>query len=113
MGSMNTVTLPTPDVSAEHLAQGLRISVRQARRYKAAGRMPFVYGALWAVVVDGDLGAAFPEWRGWAIRAGQLWAPEGYGFRPGEVRAIPMRCAQVRELEHAAAEPRQFALGAF
>jgi hypothetical protein len=107
---MNGSNAATPDVSAEHLAQGLGISVRQARRFKAAGKMPALYAMAWALAVEGDLGAAFPAWRGWAMRDGQLFAPEGYGFRPGEVRAIPMRAAQLRELEHVAREPRQFAL---
>lgn len=105
-----TLVCPTPDVSAEHLAQGLGISVRQARRYKASGTMPALYGLAWSLGVDGDLGAAFPAWTGWAIRDGQLWAPEGYGFRPGEIRAIPLRQQQLAHLERELSEPRQLAL---
>jgi hypothetical protein len=105
-----TAMVPTPDVSAEHLAQGLGISIRQARRFKAAGTMPALYGLAWSLAIDGDLGAVFPDWSGWAMRDGQLWAPEGYGFRPAEVRAIPLRQQQIAHLERESREPRQFAL---
>lgn len=103
-------TVKTPDVSAEHLARGLGISVRQARRYKAAGHMPALYGIAWALAIDGDIGAVFPAWRGWRLRDGQLWAPEGYGFRPGEIAAIPLRAQQIAHLSRELQEPRQLAL---
>jgi hypothetical protein len=105
-----STTVATPDVSAEHLAQGLGISIRQARRFKAAGTMPALYGLAWSLAIDGDLGALFPEWRGWVMRAGQLWAPEGYGFRPGEVRAIPLRAQQLAHMQRELSEPRQLRL---
>jgi hypothetical protein len=101
---------PTPDVSAEHLAQACGISVRTARRYKASGSMPFALAVLWAVLGEGDLGAVCPQWRGWTLRDGQLFAPEGYGFRPGEVRAIPIRNQQLAHLEREMTQPRQLLL---
>lgn len=109
---MMPATAPTPDVSAEHLARGLGISLRTARRYKAAGEMPAVYALAWAIAVDGDLGAVFPTWRGWSMRDGQLWAPEGYGFHPGEVRAIPLRAQQIAHMTRELSEPRQLCLPA-
>jgi hypothetical protein len=104
------MSCPTPDASPELLSQALGISIRQARRYKAAGRLPFAYAVVWAVLAEGDLGVIDPAFAGWTIRDGQVYAPEGYGFRPGELRAIPLRNQQLAHLERELSQPRQLML---
>ncbi|MBV2122904.1 MAG: hypothetical protein KUF74_15790 [Candidatus Thiodiazotropha sp. (ex Ctena orbiculata)] len=36
-----------------------------------------------------------PPWEGWRLHDGQIWSPEGEGFAPGEIRAIPLMNATV------------------
>lgn len=43
-----------------------------------------------------DLGDLDRTWSGWAVRAGVLVSPEGWTFRPGEIRSIPFLHAQIR-----------------
>lgn len=99
-----------PDASPAAVAAALGVSLRTARRFKAAGKLPFPYALMWELLGAGNLGAAFPEWRGWIVRAGQLVSPEGWTFSAGEVRAMPLRYAQLRELEHIARDPAQLLL---
>lgn len=103
-------TARTPEASPGHLARALGISERTARRFISSGRMPAVYALAWAISIEGDIGAVWPEWRGWTIRAGQIHAPEGYSFHPGELRAIPLRAQQIAHLERERLEPRQLLL---
>lgn len=103
-------TARTPEASPGHLARALGISERTARRFKASGQMPFAYAVVWAVLAEGDLGAVDPAFKGWRIERGRIVAPEGYGFRPGELLAIPLRMQQIAHLEREAREPRQLLL---
>lgn len=104
-----STTTPAPDVSAAALAAALGIPERTARRYKARG-LPFPWAVVWRVLGCGDLGAVCPAFAGWRIHRGQIYSPDGYGFTPGELAAIPLRYQQLRELELNAAEPRQLLL---
>jgi hypothetical protein len=99
-----------PDASAAAVAAALGLPLRTVRRYKAAGTLPFPWAVVWAVKGLGDLGAVDPAFRGWIVRQGQIFAPEGYGFTPGELSAIPIRTQQLRALERERAEPRQLML---
>lgn len=99
-----------PDASAAAVAAALGISMRSARRYKAAGILPFPYALMWAVLGLGDLGALDAAFRGWTVRQGRIFAPEGYGFTAGELRAIPLRWQELRELQRERREPRQLML---
>lgn len=36
-----------------------------------------------------------PPWEGWRLHGGLIWSPEGEGFAPGEIRAIPLMNATV------------------
>lgn len=79
--------------SADHLAKierGQRpATVAQLRLLRlAAGRLD-------------DLGA---ELDGWRIRAGHFVSPEGIGYTPGEVRAVPWQYGVIRALQAAERE---------
>jgi hypothetical protein len=102
-----------PAASAAAVAAALGISLRSARRYKAAGQLPFPYAVMWAVLGCGDLGAIRPEWRGWRIHGGQIVTPDGYGFSPGELAAVPIRYQHLAALERERSEPRQLMLTHF
>lgn len=54
-----------------------------------------------AEFVRHDLGAFDPAWRGFLCKDGLLWTPEDESFRPGDVRAINIRRAQLQEYERA------------
>ena len=107
---MMAVDAPCPDASAEHLSSVLGVSVRTARRWKAAGRLPFAYAVVWAVLGEGDLGAADDAFAGWRVRDGQVISPDGNAFRPGEIAAIPIRHQQLAHYERELQQPRQLLL---
>lgn len=46
-----------------------------------------------------DLGELEREWRGWALRAGELVSPEGWRFTPPDVRCIPFMRGQIQALQ--------------
>ena len=89
--------------SAAWLAQECLVTERTARRWKASGMAPRLALA-WLTLRDlGDLGAIRPEWAGWRLwRDGLLYDSAtggGSGFRPGEIRAMPLRMALIRSLK--------------
>jgi len=45
--------------------------------------------------IASDLGELERAWSGWALRAGTLVSPEGWQFKPSEVRCIPFMHAQI------------------
>jgi hypothetical protein len=100
----------TPEASAALLAEALGISLRTARRFKAAGRMPFAYAVVWAILAEGDLGIADPAFSGWRVRDGQIYSPDGVAFRPGEIAAIPIRHQQLAHLTRQLEQPQQLLL---
>jgi len=107
---MMAVNAPTPDVSAELLAESLGVSTRTARRFKAAGVMPFAYAVVWAILGEGDLGVADQAFEGWRLRDGRLHTPDGWAVAPGEVLSIPIRNQQIAHLQREATQPRQLLL---
>ncbi|AMN47008.1 hypothetical protein ACG33_07840 [Steroidobacter denitrificans] len=70
-----------------------------ARRWKRAGQIPRQAAALISIRLHGELGTIDPEFEGFIIRRGSIWTPENAEIRPGELRAIPYRSQQIRELD--------------
>ena len=64
------------------------------RRWKRSRRLP-PWAAILIRLLDGELDAIDPAWRGWIIRRGELVSPENWCFRPGEVRSIPLMHASL------------------
>lgn len=81
-----------------------------ARRWKRAGKAPAAIAALLELRLAGELGLVDDGWRGFRLLRGRLWTPEDAPVTPGDVRAIPYRREQLRELERRARGPRQWEL---
>ena len=47
-------------------------------------------------MLAGDLGSFDPVWKGWTIRQGKLYSPEGFAVTPGDVRALEIQWAQIK-----------------
>lgn len=109
MSSVTTVPYPAGRHPAS-IARACGVSVRTARRWRAAGQMPAAYALGLALVEDGDLGAVAPDWRGWRLIRGQLFSPDGWGFTPGEIQAAPLHVLLIGELRRQLARPQQFDL---
>lgn len=95
---------------AEELALLTGMSLRTARRWKATGRMPASFALGLALLRDGDLGVLDPEWRGWRLIKGQLYTPDNWGFRPGELVAVPILYQLRDELQRKLKQPQQYDL---
>lgn len=106
---MRTAATP-PGIRAEELAHVTGTSLRTARRWKASGRMPAGYALALALLRDGDLGALAPEWTGWRLMRGQLYSPDNWGFRPGEIAAVPILYQLQAELKKQLRSGTQLAL---
>ena len=72
-----------------------------ARRWKRHGRLPPGMHRLLEITLHGELGAIARAFAGWRLdaRRGELVSPEGWCFGAGEIRAIPFRYGQIRELD--------------
>jgi Phage protein len=92
------------------IAQLTGVSLKTAQRWKRAGRAPPIAAKLMELTAHADLGSLAPSWRGFRLVAGMLWTPENYQLTPGDLRAIPYRTQQLRDLEKEIARPRQFVL---
>lgn len=77
------------------------VSTDTARRWKRRGQLPQGMHRLLELTLEGELGAIAPAFAGWRLdaRHGELVSPEGWRFPPGEIRALPLRYGQIRELE--------------
>jgi transcriptional regulator with XRE-family HTH domain len=79
-------------IKAEEIARRCGVDIATARRWKRGiTRTP--QSAL--MILEGDLGAFDPAWRGWTLRDGQLISPEGWEATPGDVLSIPLLRAQI------------------
>jgi hypothetical protein len=88
-------------MSAHRLAVLCGVTERQARRWRAARRLPAKYLALLEQRA-GELGALDAAWNGWRLFRGELIDRDGNRYRPGDVVAIPLRRQQLQELERRA-----------
>ena len=97
-------TLPVPDTvpipheaTATEIARHCRVSIRTARRWHAAGRMP--YGAALALSARFArlLAPEDPEWSGWRLEAGAIVSPEGEAWTPARLRAYWVQLERLAE----------------
>ncbi len=77
------------ECSAAYVASVLRVPERTARYWRKHGRMPEAFGRLWDLAQHPDLGAIDERWRGYSLRDGKMWTPEGRPVTPGEIQALP------------------------
>lgn len=92
------------------LARAADVSLATAQRWKRQSRIPPQAARLVALYLRGDLGAISPAWRGFTLRADQLWTPYGFGVAPTEISAIAYRFAQISELQRELELPAQLPL---
>jgi hypothetical protein len=67
-------------------------------------------GAHHDIKARADLGALERSWEGFRLIPGILWTPENHQLTPGDLRAIPYRRQQLKDLQNALREPKQFTL---
>jgi len=91
-------------LSWEALPLLCRVTARTVANWRRRGALPPVLDHLLAVFRD--LGRVHPAWSGWQIscRKGELFSPEGVGFRPGDVHSLHWRLQQIRALRRRVAE---------
>lgn len=77
------------ECSPAHVAAVLHVPPRTARYWKKQGRMPDSFGRLWDLAQQPDLGVIDERWRGYCLRDGKIWTPEGRPVSPGDVQALP------------------------
>lgn len=89
------------------LAERLRTTERTVRRWRRDG-LPDGPTAVAFALLDGDLGAHHPAWRGWWLdpRDGCLVAPNGEAVTVGDVAAHRLERQRLRALEREVAELR-------
>jgi hypothetical protein len=97
-------------VSAPLIAELTGVSLKTALRWKHQGFAPAPAAALLKLKLNRDLGALAKAWAGFRVCDGLLWTPENASLTPGELRSVPYRREQLRALEHALGQPRQFVL---
>jgi hypothetical protein len=97
-------------LSARTIADLTGVSLKTAQRWKHQGHAPAIADQLIEIRAQADLGALAPSWAGFRVTPGILWTPENQQLTPGDLRAIPYRAQQLRDLERALKEPKQFSL---
>lgn len=75
------------------------IPARTARRWHAERRIPEPWRRWLDLTLHGELGEAFPGWRGWKLTEAALWSPDGWSFSRGELVALPFEYQRVAALE--------------
>jgi len=81
------------------LADITGVHIDTARRWKRRGYIPGAHGQLVALRTSGDLGVLSKRWAGFKLIRDQLYTPDGWDVRPGEIRSIPLRIQQLRVYE--------------
>lgn len=90
--------LPTHGVTAKELALIAGVHITTARRWKRNPDALPARAEKALRALSGELGAIDPAFKGWRLIRGEIVSPEGWSFRPGEVRAIPFHRQQIAEL---------------
>jgi hypothetical protein len=98
---MDNKTLPAlwGRISAEGLAQLTGAHITSARRWKRLPVLPQWLARFVRVLVEGHLEEIAGAWTGWRIVAGELIAPEGWTFTPGDIRALPFMRQQIAHFQ--------------
>ena len=94
-------------ISAETIAELVRVHVTTARRWKRYGDAPYAAEKLIELLSTRDLGLIDPKWNGWMLKDGRLVAPTGMEFSSGEILAIPFVQQLVASYQRDARLPRQ------
>jgi len=76
----------------------LDVSASTLRRWLTDNSAPLMARRL-MVLVQGDLGSLWPEWKGWRFCGDDLWTPEDVPYCSGEIQAIFWRQQQIRGLK--------------
>jgi len=92
---------------AHVIAARAGVSLPTARRWKRARTLNGAIARLLRLVLFGELGEISRAWRGWSLRDGEITSPEGWGFKPGEICAIPFFRAQLAAYQAEQRLPRQ------
>jgi hypothetical protein len=61
----------------------LGVSLATAQRWKRTRKLPRMARRAIRALLDGDLGAIDPKWKGWSVRNGMLCGPDTYTFQLG------------------------------
>ncbi len=70
-----------------------------ARWRRGQARIPHAVLALIRILVHGELPQGGKNWEGWRFYKGNLISPEGHGYAPGNIRALPYLHALIAELQ--------------
>ncbi|HEX3912698.1 MAG TPA: DUF3653 domain-containing protein [Steroidobacteraceae bacterium] len=97
-------------MSAQLIAELTGVSLKTAQRWKNQGFLPPTSTKLLELKLNQDLGELASAWAGFRIDKGLIWTPENASLTPGELRSVPYRREQLRALELALSQPRQFVL---
>jgi len=97
-------------ISALLIAELTGASLKTAHRWKRAGSVPAMAAQLIQLRDGRNLGALASTWDGFRLIDEELWTPEKHRYTAAELRAIPYRLEQLRELERDARRPRQYLL---
>jgi hypothetical protein len=75
-------------IPAEVIAQWCQVHITTARRWKRYGDVPYAAQVLITIRATGDVSMLFPGWRDWSLRNGEIVAPDGVPYSPGEILAV-------------------------
>jgi hypothetical protein len=82
-------------------ANFVRVSPQTFRRWRS-DRLPDMSAVRLLAIRAGYM--PWPEWHGWLVRNGRLYAPSNVwadaGFKPGEVAGMPFLYQRIAALEH-------------
>jgi hypothetical protein len=77
----------------------LGVSLATAQRWKRTRKLPRMARRAIRALLDGDLGAIDPKWKGWSVRNGMLCGPDTYTFQLGAPpRASVLKAGGLRQL---------------
>lgn len=99
---MDTVKLGGfANYSADKLAALTFHSPRTARRWIAENLAPRIVVEWLALTHGGDLSAMDKLWAEWRLFRGELHAPNGWHFTPGELLSLPLLYQEIAALKKA------------
>jgi hypothetical protein len=79
-------------IPINEIARICQVSLKTAGRWKAGTTCPPKSAIL---LLLGDLGCLDPQWRGWCVRQGVLYSPEGWEITVNDVLATPLMRQQL------------------
>lgn len=94
-------------ITAEELARILGVHITTARRYKRGESPSEAAMLVIKLKTTGDLGLLDPAFAGWHLKNGQIVAPDGTGYGPGEILSTTYWRALARHYQAENRLPRQ------